>query len=218
MPTATDRLRSRVAGLSRLAANDLAIVWRRSGDLKQQLHDVLPTLTAVYGRAAAAVAADWYDEQRLRAGVAGTFAAVVPEVSDEGAHALAGWATDTASDSYTLRVLVEGGLQRRIANAARSTVMGSAVADPGARGWQRTGSGECAFCAMLIGRGAVYSEASADFASHDHCNCSAMPAWGGQPVPVKPYTVSPRRKLDENGKPVIDADFLRAKKWIADHQ
>jgi hypothetical protein len=30
---------------------------------------------------------------------------------------------------------------------------------------------------MLIGRGAVYSEATADFQSHDHCNCQAEPAW-----------------------------------------
>jgi hypothetical protein len=68
---------------------------------------------------------------------------------------------------------------------------------------------------MLIGRGAVYSEAGADFASHDHCNCSAVPAFGGQPRPVKPYTVSPRRTIDpQTGKPVVDADFLRAKAWI----
>jgi hypothetical protein len=30
---------------------------------------------------------------------------------------------------------------------------------------------------MLLGRGAVYTEASADFEAHDHCNCGAAPAW-----------------------------------------
>jgi hypothetical protein len=111
-------------------------------------------------------------------------------------------------------------MQRRIANFSRQTVMGSSVADPKARGWQRVGAGECktGFCDMLIGRGAVYSEASADFAAHDHCKCSAAPAFDGEPRPVKPYTVSPRRTIDpETGKPVIDANFLRAKEWIATH-
>jgi hypothetical protein len=31
---------------------------------------------------------------------------------------------------------------------------------------------------MLIGRGAVYTEASVDFEAHDHCHCGAEPAWG----------------------------------------
>ena len=53
----------------------------------------------------------------------------------------------------------------------------SSTTDPKARGWQRVGVGECDFCSMLIGRGAVYSEATADFLSHDHCHCYAEPAF-----------------------------------------
>jgi hypothetical protein len=97
-------------------------------------------------------------------------------------------------------------MQRRIANVSRYTVAESSVADPGATGWQRVGAGSCAFCRMLIGRGAVYTEAGADFASHDHCNCSAVPAFGGQPRPVKAFTPSSRG--------TSSADHDRARAWM----
>lgn len=75
--------------------------------------------------------------------------------------------------------LIGGGLQRTIANQHRGTVTASSIADPKARGWRRVGSGvSCDFCQMLLGRGAVYIEETADFATHDHCNCSAEPDFG----------------------------------------
>lgn len=217
---AGESLRSETAALVRLADRDLARLWRMvaaGAAADEALRDLLPAIIEQYGAAGAALAAEWYDEQREKAGVARAFTAVPVESSDRGAQALIGWALTEATDDASLRALILGGTQRRIADHVRYTVTDSAVADPSATGWQRTGSGECTFCAMLIGRGAVFSEASADFASHDHCGCSAVPAWKGEPVPVKKYTVSPRRKLDENGKPIPDANFLRAKQWIADH-
>ena len=94
--------------------------------------------------------------------------------------------------------------------AARST-----LADPKADGWQRTGVGECKFCEMLIGRGAVYTEATGDFGAHDDCHCSAVPAFKGRPRQVEPYVVGPRRKVDPTtGELIPDADFNRAKGWI----
>jgi hypothetical protein len=30
---------------------------------------------------------------------------------------------------------------------------------------------------MLLGRGGVYTEATADFESHDHCGCWSEPDW-----------------------------------------
>lgn len=177
-----------------------------SSEVAAALHDVLPDLTETYGRAAATTAAEWYEEIRDTAGVAGRFAAIPSEAGSAGADALAGWATSEATSEASLSELVEGGLQRRIANAARSTVAGSSVADPMARGWQRQGVGECHFCEMLISRGAVYSKATADFASHDHCECEAVPVWNGRPVPVKAYKPSNRN--------ISDADRARVRKWI----
>lgn len=205
-------LRKRQQQLARLAANDLAALWRQVSNAVEAriaLEDVLPALLETYGQAAAAVAADWYDEARLAAGVGGAFTAIPADLGDQAGDALALWATSRGTDLTAVRALVEGGMQRRITSWSRETVMGSALADPRADGWQRVGAGSCAFCAMLIGRGSVYSESSADFAAHDHCNCAAVPAFDGEPRPVKPYTPGPRHGNE--------ADFARAKAWIATH-
>lgn len=171
--------------------------------------DVLPAIVETYGAAAATLAATWYDEARAKAAVKGAFAAIPVEAGDRGAQALAGWATTTGTDIDAIRVLVLGGLQRRIGDAARETVMGSAVADPQAQGWQRQAFGGCEFCQMIAGRGVVFSEASADFASHDACRCVAVPAFDGHPRPVKPYTPSLRN--------ASDADRARVREYLATH-
>lgn len=71
-----------------------------------------------------------------------------------------------------------GAMSRLVLEAGRFTVTQTAVADPACEGWQRVGVGECDFCQMLLGRGAVYSEATAAFEAHDHCSCSAEPVYG----------------------------------------
>lgn len=207
--------------LARMAANELAAMWRQvsnAAEARVALNDILPALVRTYGQAAATLAADWYDEARAIADVGGAFTAIPADIVDSGTYALAGWAADKGTDVDSILALVEGGLARRILEFSRQTIMGSALADPAADGWQRVGVGDsCKFCAMLIGRGAVYSEATVDFASHDWCNCAAVMAFRGRPRPVKPYRVSPRRIIGPDGKPVRDADFERAQAWIATH-
>lgn len=204
-------LRDGVQELYGYARRDLDALWRQvetAAAAEVALHDILPALIGTYGAAAAVLAANWYDDLREKTGVKGRFTAVPADIRDTGAHALVGWALTEAQDYGTFQTLIEGGVQRRIANFSRSTVVGSSLADPKAEGWQRTGSGRCAFCAMLIARGAVYrSESTADFSAHDHCHCSAVPAWGGQPIPVRPYTPTNRN--------ITDADRARVKAWIA---
>lgn len=211
--TTPTQLRNRVAGLTRLAAGDLAGLWRRlerAVDAEEALRDILPALIDTYGAAAATVASDWYDDLRDKTEVRGRFRAIPADVPDPGAQALVGWALAEAADVTSFQTLIEGGLQRRIANFSRFTVMGSSVADPAADGWQRVGSGDsCPFCRMLIARGSVYSEASADFGAHDHDDCQAAPAFSGQPRPVKPYTPSSRN--------ISDADRARVRAYLADH-
>jgi hypothetical protein len=182
--TASLQLRSAVSGLTVLADNDLAALWRQVSDAVQArdaLQDVLPSLVDTYGAAAATLAADWYDELRDKLGVAGRFTAIPAAIDDPGADVLARWGVaplfGADPDWSAAQTLIAGGLQRRIANAARLTVTGSSVSDPKARGWRRVGSGGCDFCSMLLGRGAVYSEATADFAAHDHCRCGAEPVF-----------------------------------------
>lgn len=206
-------LQADVAELVRLAQIDLAVLLNGVDDpdtALQILLEALPELIAVYGSAAGAVAADWYDDTRNEDQIDGRFTAVVAPLPDEGrSQSLAGWAVATATAASSILTLAAGGLQRTIADQSRYTIAGSSVADPGAVGWQRRGVGaNCAFCNMLIGRGTVYREASAQFASHDHCNCVAVPAWGGRPLPVKAYTPS-QRDIPESERQRL-REYLRA--------
>lgn len=179
------QLRSAVSRLALAADRDLAALWRQVDTAVQArtaLEDILPALVQRYGAASATLAATWYDDLRQKRGIGGSFEAIPADLGDSGASVLARWGVGplyTAEPDWTAaRTLVSGGLQRRIANFARSTVTQSSVADPKARGWQRVGDGSsCEFCSMLLGRGAVYSEATADFESHDHCGCGAEPAF-----------------------------------------
>ncbi len=169
-------LRRDIASLASLASRDLAALRRMSeAEAIEALRDLLPALIATYGSAAATVAAEWYDELRAEREVRRTFQAAPIEAGDRGAQALVGWAAATATNDEGFWTLINGGIQRRIADHSRLTVMDSSLADPSAVGWRRVGAGECGFCSMLLGRGAVYSEATADFAAHDHCQCGAEP-------------------------------------------
>ncbi len=208
-----ERLRRDLAQLTDLAVSDLRrlVVFDAAESTRDALVDVLPRLVALYGEASSSLAADWYDDMRDEVAVRGRFLAIPAELPTKmGTDELARWATNplfaAKPDVASARSLVEGGMQRRIANQSRETLTVSTVQDPAAVGWQRVGGGGCAFCDMLIGRGEVYSQASADFASHDHCRCSAQPVFGGQSTPVKPYTPSSRN--------VSDADRARVREFI----
>lgn len=213
----TAELRLAVAGLTDLAARDLGTAWADPTDAaaaRAALGDLLGPLLDAYGAAAAAIAADWYDDLRdAESDARSRFRAIPAAPVTGGIDVLAGVAVGPLfganPDTAAAVTLAVGGLQRLIANAARDTVTGSAVADPAAEGWQRVAYGGCGFCRMLAGRGAVYTEGRADFASHDHCHCHATPAWKGKPVPVKPYTPS--------AADITDADRARVRRWIADN-
>lgn len=90
--------------------------------------------------------------------------------------ATAGTAVDVAMANAL--VLSSGAMSRLVLNAGRETIAQTTVADPRARGWHRVLGGHgCDFCRMLVGRGDVYTEASADFASHGGCGCGAAPSY-----------------------------------------
>lgn len=211
-PTLIERHRSDVADLVTLAQRDLALILSGVDDAlaaRALLVTALPDLVSMYGAAAATLAADTYEELREVERIAGRHLAspaTLPHSSRT--DALARWATLDFDKAAALR-LAGGGLHRIVADASRHTLIDSTLSDPQALGWQRVGRGECGFCAMLIARGAVYTERSVNFGAHDNCNCSAAPAWGGRPRPVEPFTPSSRR--------ASDADRARVRAWIAEH-
>lgn len=185
------------------------------GVARAQIEAAYRDVIVVYGDASSAFAAGWYDELRAERGISGSYRASMADLpSTDRARALASWsltpmvADPTQWDAVALRV--QAGLDRDVKGMARRTVTQSAVDDPAAAGWQRVaGPGEtCLFCLMLISRGAVYSESTATFAAHDHCNCQATPAWKGRPVPVRPF-VPPAR-------PVSDAQRAQLRQYLAD--
>ena len=188
MPTLTAAHRRDLAELTGLARNDLTLIWREFNTAtaaRDGLIELLPRMVSIYGSAAATLGADFFDEMRDAAAVKGRFRAIPAELPDQGrTDALARWGVSplfAAEPDYTSALtLVSGGLQRIISNADRQSVTGSSVIDSRAQGWQRVGAGaSCDFCSMLLGRGAVYSEATADFLTHDHCNCGAEPVFEG---------------------------------------
>lgn len=208
-------LSSVLESLSGLALSDLENLWSLSPtDLEAALFGLLPDVLDTWSEASAAAAADWYDDLRDSAEVAGRFSAIVEPVTDLGAYALAGWAAEPLKlpepDVLSAKSRLEDGFQKRLVNSANFTVTGSANADPEARGYmRRTRPGACKFCIMVASRGAVYTERSARFACHGHCFCEAIPAWGGRALPVNPYKPSDR--------PQTDADRARVRKWIKDN-
>lgn len=139
---------------------------------------MLPDLVHTYGVVSAALAAEWYSDARQLARVAGRRFDPVPFwLDDTRTEELAQWAVSTGTNLDNVLVLVNGGVSRRVQNYGRMTVATAAIADPRARGWKRVGTGRCDFCKKTIALGAVYSEAGADFHSHDGCGCQAAPAF-----------------------------------------
>lgn len=63
--------------------------------------------------------------------------------------------------------------KRHVLNASRDRLIVRQQRDPNVRGWARVSDGKpCAFCAMLVSRGPVYSGTTGDFRAHDGCGCS----------------------------------------------
>lgn len=114
------QLRRDIANLSRLAERDLAALWATvatAAQARQALNDILPALVETYGMAAGAIAADWYDEARAKAGVGRAFYAEPIPVTPAGAPKLTTWALGVSTDLDNARSLVAGGVQRRLANS-----------------------------------------------------------------------------------------------------
>lgn len=75
---------------------------------------------------------------------------------------------------HTMRIKTLGAATRLVLNGSRKTTMATFSDSDQVKGWRRVSGGSpCAFCAMLISRGATYSKSKRNFEAHDHDNCSA---------------------------------------------
>ena len=206
----TDATTSRIRDVVYAAGGAEAVV--------SDLLDAVPSIVDVYGSAAASMAADWYDEIRDEAGVAGRFAAepVVVEPSSARLRAAIRWGVSPMFSAEPDRDAVVGRVGDRaglwVVGSHRETITESVSVDRHAVGWQRHARAEaCDFCRMLEGRGSVYRKETARFASHKRCHCTASVVFDddgrGIEASVMQYRASARD--------MTDADRERVRDWIA---
>lgn len=175
-----------------------------------------PEIVAYYSEGSAALAADHYDDLRDAAGATGRYTAEpIVQLREEKIRTGVLWAVEPLyrpepDDVLTLERLTQV-VQYETARPFRDTVTTNSRRDPASVGWTRITSGKsCKFCQMLSGRGAVYKRATAHFASHPHCDCSAAPVFDGQrgeEASVIQYVASRRKRTP--------ADRARVREWIA---
>lgn len=188
-------------GLVRYATRDLRRFWstldkERPKATRDALLRFTPALTDQYGAMSAALSADWYDEVRGGAAVQGSFrarpAGLVPVEAVESRVRFGAQHLFTLTPEQTLAFLADAATEY-VLQPGRDTIATNTTRDPRASGWQRIASANaCGFCRMLEGRGGVYKEASADFAAHGNCNCTAAPSWDpdAPEVPARAYEAS----------------------------
>lgn len=203
MPSALESRRALNLVASTAVASSLQLLRSTSGSAEQRRYDLLggvPEVIGYYQDGTGALAADFYEDERSAANVAGTYTAnvVLVDRTVKIRRAIA-WAADPlfdGDDALSEARLAEV-VQLETARTFRDTVTGNTARDPEAIGWRRVSSGGCRFCAMLAARGAVYKESTVRFAAHTNCHCSVAPAFVGYDGPeadVEQYRASRRNR------------------------
>lgn len=230
-----DRAQSRVISSARADLRD--VFSSLPGDdpvsARNALLEAYPAVVLANGDLSSAVAADWFEDQRVQQR-GGRFTAVVSAPpSDERLAGTVRWAAAGlfAGDALSTRGLLDGSLERSLGDAQRDTISENIRRDRDAVGWHRIAHADgCDFCVMLSQRGAVYKRATADFASHDNCRCRAAPSWdpSAPEVDVRAYEASERmgsvrRRANDpslsaadraEAQRILDRHSERTREWI----
>ncbi|NKY08936.1 hypothetical protein [Cellulomonas hominis] len=177
---------SQVVALARQDLTDFfaSLDLNRPEAVRDALVDFVPALVGEYGDAAAAIAADWYEELRATQ-VGGRFTALAaPGAAGAEVAGSVRWAAGSlfGEDPTQALTLLGGAIQRHILYAGRATVRRNVARDAAHPRYARVPSGShtCAFCTMLASRGFVYhDEKLAQHRGlgqhqdkfHDNCDC-----------------------------------------------
>ncbi len=179
---------------------------------RETLLGAAPLIVERFSDGTSALAADHYDDLREEAGAPGTFAAEpVVRLREEKIRTGVLWSTEPLyrpepDDGLSVERLAQV-IQLEAARPFRDTITTNTSRDPASIGWRRETGDGCRFCRMLAGRGAVYKEATARFASHPHCHCTAVPAFEGYDGPeasVVQYVASQRKRTPADRQRVRD--------------
>ena len=160
-----EEFRQANAALSTLVRSELSSLFgsldlNRPEAARDLLLEVVPGLTERYGRDAAGLAAEWYEEQRAASGTAGAFrarmapaleaAAVQSQVRYQAGHL---WTPRPQAMLQPLLTAVDKFVKQPARDTMRSNAKREGVS------WARipSGSKTCSFCLMLASRDAVYA-------------------------------------------------------------
>lgn len=182
MVTAVEARRGMELLTTRAVRDGIRVLRGTSGTMEQRrafMLDTTPSIIIRYSEGTAALAADYFVDERSRY-VDGAFQAtlVIPDRRSD-------WRRDTA---WALEVVdydlglsekrLRDVLQYETAKPYWHTLMGNTVMDETAAAWRRIANpGACNFCRMLADRGLVYKSYSVDFKSHPNCMCGIQPVW-----------------------------------------
>lgn len=187
-------------------ATAVALLPRLNGSpvlRRAALLEVVPALVGYYSDGAAALAADFYEDERDLAGARTVF---TPElvVADRTVKLRSAVAWSAAplfvdpGDLLTVGDRLAEVVQLDVARAYRDTITENRKRDPDCVGWRRVTAGGCKLCRMLADRGAIYKESTARFAAHPNCNCAAQPVFkskdDGPEASVMQYMASSRSR------------------------
>lgn len=172
------------AGLAAAYLRVLASLWPRLESDRSDFRLRLYALVTRFAQSSASLAADDYAERRAAAGVRGPFTvphAAPPSVRQFDSNL--NWSLSSLeTDPATARKNLDGSMTRLVLDAGRETVISAVEKDPHAHAWAReTQPGCCYWCAMIAGRGAVYTSARAAGEGnqfHNHDKCVAVPVFG----------------------------------------
>jgi len=175
--------------------------------MRSDLLDAVPTMIGYYCDGSSALAVDYYDDERESAAARKRFMAE-PIVVDRGEKIgrMVAWASEPLfapePDKAEVALRLVPQVQKEIARPFRDTITTNSRRDPSSVGWRRVTSGTgCKFCRMLADKGAIFKEATARFAAHGHCHCSAAPVFDGHAGPeadVMQYVASQRRRSEKD--------------------
>lgn len=238
-----DRQRAAQRGLTRLLVRDMKnlrhlIIPSRLQATVPDWIEAVRALVEQYGGASSALAADYYDAQRIAARVTGRFTVPLAEPPpDEQVDNSLRWATkdiwprdpdDPATTDAQREPLeqrleaaeakAEAVAQKLVIGQGRSTVQGAVRRDRQAVAWARSAAlGACAFCKLLATRGAVYKEDTADFRAHDGCHCGVVPVFRGQRFELSDKAKEWERLYREYAAPHSGEQLARFRRALAKH-
>lgn len=238
-----DRNRRAQRGLTRMLVRDMRGLRRLiiPSQLQESVPDWIEAVRALvdqYGTASAALAADYYEAERVAARVTGRFTVpLLNPPADEQVQNSLRWATkdiwerdpDDPATTDAQREPLEARLeqaekkaeavaQKLVADQGRGTVQQAVRQDRHAVGWARTAAlGACAFCKMLTTRGMTYKADTVKFRAHDGCHCGAVPVFRGQRFELSDHAREWERLYREFAAPHSGDQLRRFRQALADH-